>query len=201
VCAGLGRKLAWQAEQFRQVGKAPILFFDEPFLSGFGSAYLPISREEVIDILTQALEAARGAASGPLTLGVHCCGNTDWALLLSTPIDILSFDSYGYFDSLRLYAPALAAFLDRGGWLAWGLVPTLDPEDLKKETVDGLWQRFQQQVTRLAADLNRRPREILSQALLTPACGTGYLSPAAARGVFTSLAALSVRAQEWLAAL
>jgi hypothetical protein len=201
VSAGLGRKLAWQAEQFRQVGKAPVLFFDEPFLTGFGSAYLPISREEVIDILTQALEAARGGASGPLTLGVHCCGNTDWALLLSTPIDILSFDSYGYFDSLRLYAPDLTAFLDRGGWLAWGLVPTLDPEEFKKETVDDLWQRFQQQVAKLAQDLKTGPKDILSRAILTPACGTGYLSPDDARRVFTFLAALSVRAQDWLATL
>jgi hypothetical protein len=199
VCAGLGRKLAWQAEQFRQVGKDPVLFLDEPYLTGFGSAYLPISREEVIDILTQAMEAARGAVSGSLTLGIHCCGNTDWALLLSAPLDILSFDSYGYFDSLRLYAPALAAFLDRGGWLAWGLVPT--GEEFQQETPDHLWSRFQTQVSRLAADLNRRPRDILSQALLTPACGTGYLSPEAARRVFTSLTALSVRAQEWLAAL
>jgi hypothetical protein len=199
VCAGLGRKLAWQAEQFRQLGKDPVLFFDEPYLTGFGSAYLPISREEVIDILTQALEAARGAVSGPLKLGIHCCGNTDWGLLLSAPIDILSFDSYGYFDSLRLYAPALAAFLDRGGWLAWGLVPT--GEEFQQETPDHLWSRFQEQVTRLAADLNRRPRDILAPALLTPACGTGYLSLAAARRVFNSLAALSVRAQGWLAAL
>ena len=201
VCAGLGRKLAWQAEQFRQLGKAPVLFFDEPYLSGFGSAYLPISREEVIDILTQALEAARGAVSGPLNLGIHCCGNTDWSLLLNAPIDIISFDSYGYFESLRLYAPDLTSFLDRGGWLAWGLVPTLDPEEFKKETTDDLWQRFQQQVAKLAQDLKTGPKDILSRALLTPACGTGYLSPDDAHRVLTTLKELSLRGQEWLAAL
>ena len=47
VCAGLARKVAWQAEKFRELGKAPIVFLDEPFLTGFGSAYLPISKEEV----------------------------------------------------------------------------------------------------------------------------------------------------------
>ena len=102
VCAGLARKAAWQAEKFRELGKAPIVFLDEPFLTGFGSAYLPISKEEVTEILTQTLEEAREAAAGPVTLGMHCCGNTDWSLLLNAPIDILSFDSYGFFESLRL---------------------------------------------------------------------------------------------------
>jgi hypothetical protein len=201
VSSGLARKAAWQAEKFRQLGKHPVVFLDEPFLSGFGSAYLPISREDVTEILSQALEEVRGAATGPVTLGTHCCGNTDWSLLLSAPLDIVSFDSYGYFESLRLYGEALSAFLARGGWLAWGLVPTLDPEEFERQTVDTLWQRFQEQVTHLSADLHLAPQAILSQAILTPACGTGFMSPEAARRVLTTLAELSARAQEWLAAL
>jgi hypothetical protein len=201
VCAGLARKAAWQAEQFRALGKEPVVFFDEPVLTGFGSAYLPISEDEVTAILTQTLEEAREAAAGPVTLGVHCCGNTDWSLLLKAPLDILSFDSYGYFESLLLYAEALAAYLGRGGWLAWGLVPTLDPEEVKKETADGLWQRFQGQVSRLAEELNRSVKDILDQSLLTPACGMGYLSRDDARRVLAFLKELSFRGQEWLASL
>lgn len=199
VCAGLARKAAWQAGKFRELGKEPIVFLDEPSLTGFGSAYLPISREEVTEILTQTLEETRGAATGPVTLGSHCCGNTDWSLLLNAPLDIVSFDSYSYFDNLRLYAQPLSAFLARGSWLAWGLVPT--NEDFEHETTDRLWERFQEQTTRLAADLKLGLRGILSQALLTPACGTGFMSRDAARRVLTSLAELSTRGQEWLASL
>jgi hypothetical protein len=201
VGAGLARKAAWQAEKFRQLGKEPVVFLDEPYLSGFGSAYLPISGPEVTAILTQTLTEAREAAAGPVNLGIHCCGNTDWSLLLKAPIDILSFDSYGYFENLRLYAQALAAFLDRGGWLAWGLIPTLDPEELEKETADSLWRRFQQQVAQLAQDLKTGPKHILSQSLLTPACGMGYLNRDAALRVLTFLKELSFRGQEWLASL
>jgi hypothetical protein len=201
VCAGLARKVAWQAEKFRELGKEPIVFLDEPFLTGFGSAYLPISKEEVNEILTQTLEEARGAAAGPITLGMHCCGNTDWSLLLNAPIDVLSFDSFGYFDSLRLYDRALADYLGRGGWLAWGLVPTLDPEEFKKETADSLWQRFQQQIIQLAEDVHWGLKEILAQSLLTPACGTGYMSQDDARRVLITLKELGIRGQEWLAAL
>ena len=199
VCAGLARKAAWQAEKFRELGKEPIVFLDEPSLTGFGSAYLPMSREEVLEILTQTLEETRDAASGPVTLGTHCCGNTDWSLLLNAPLDIVSFDSYGYFESLRLYAQPLAAFLSRGSWLAWGLVPT--NEDFQHETTDKLWQRFKEQATRLAADLNLGLKDILSQSLFTPACGTGFMSQDSARRVLTTLAELSTRGQEWLASL
>jgi hypothetical protein len=199
VCAGLARKAAWQAEKFRELGKEPMVFLDEPSLTGFGSAYLPISREEVTEILTQTLEETRGAASGPVTLGTHCCGNTDWSLLLKAPLDIVSFDSYNYYESMRLYAQPLAAFIARGSWLAWGLVPT--NEDFQHETTDKLWERFKEQATRLAADLNLGLKGILAQALLTPACGTGFMSQDGARRVLSTLAELSTRGQEWLASL
>ncbi len=198
VCQGLAHKAAWQATKFRELGKDPVIFFDEPYLTGFGSAYLPISKPEVMEILSQTLEETRQAA-GPITLGVHCCGNTDWSLLLEIDIDLLSFDSFGYFDSLRLYDRALQKFLARGGWLAWGLVPT--GEELKDETTESLWQRFKEQVTQLAAEQKLGLREVLSQALLTPACGMGYLSEESARRVLTELKELSARGRQWLASM
>ncbi|MFZ2087661.1 MAG: hypothetical protein WAU47_03720 [Desulfobaccales bacterium] len=196
VSQGLARKAAWQAEQFRQVGREAVVFFDEPILTGFGSAFLPVSREEVSTILTETMEAAKEA--GPMTVGVHCCGNTDWGLLLSTPLDILSFDSYGFFDHLLLYDQALAAFFHRGGYLAWGLVPT--GEELSGETAESLWQRFASQAERLAG-LGLGLREVLSRSLLTPACGLGYLTPAGATRAMSLLSELSARARQWLASL
>jgi methionine synthase II (cobalamin-independent) len=197
VSQGLARKAAWQAEQFRKNGREAVMFFDEPILTGFGSAFLPVSREEVTTMLTETIEAVK--EPGPVTVGVHCCGNTDWGLLLETPIDILSFDSYGYFDHLLLYDKALAAFFQRGGFVAWGLVPTLDREHLAQETGDTLWQRFTSQVERLAG-LGLGVTEVLNHSLLTPACGLGYLSPEEATRALTLLAELSGRAREWLAA-
>ncbi len=196
VSQGLARKAAWQAEQFRQTGREAVMFFDEPILTGFGSAFLPVSREEVTTILTETIEAVKEA--GPVTVGVHCCGNTDWALLLETPIDILSFDSYGYFDHLLCFDKALAAFFQRGGAVAWGLVPT-HAEQLAQETGDSLWQRFTSQVERLAG-MGLGLREVLQHSLLTPACGLGYLTPEEATRALTILSELSGRAREFLAA-
>jgi|UniRef100_A0A7V6DR42 hypothetical protein len=197
VSQGLARKAAWQAEQFRQTGREAVMFFDEPILTGFGSAFLPVSGEDVATILTETIEAVKEA--GPVTVGVHCCGNTDWALLLKTPIDILSFDSYGYFDHLLCFDKALTAFFQRGGYVAWGLVPT-HAEDLAQETIDSLWQRFTFQLERLAGVGLGLP-EVLQHSLLTPACGLGYLSPEEATRALMILAELSGRARDWLSAL
>jgi methionine synthase II (cobalamin-independent) len=193
---GLAWKAAWQARKFWEKGKEAVIFFDEPYLTGFGSAYLPLSRAEVTEILSQTLNATRQAV--PVALGVHCCGNTDWSLLLEAPLDILSFDSYGFFDSLLLYEKALKDFFSRGGWLAWGLVPTGD--EFEGLAIDDLWQRFQDQVKQLAAR-GLEVKEVLSQALLTPACGLGFMSPESARRVLASLAELSRRTQGWLASI
>jgi len=196
VSLGLARKAAWQAQKFRELGKEAIIFFDEPILTGFGSAFFPLSREEVLAILTDALDAAR--QPGPVYLGIHCCGNTDWALLMKLPVDILSFDSYSYFDTLLLYHQDLHGFLARGGWLAWGLVPTR--EELLQENEDSLWQRFENQVKQ-AASRGLELRRLLSQALLTPACGLGYLTPEAATRGLELLHNLSSRARRWLQGL
>ena len=54
-----------------------IIFFDEPSLSSFGLAFSGLNREEVILSLNECFDAVKGLK------GVHCCGNTDWSVLLS----------------------------------------------------------------------------------------------------------------------
>ena len=58
--------------------------------------------------------------------GIHCCGNADWPSVLKSSIDILNFDAYGYFDAFAIYHSEVRGFLEKGGYLAWGIVPTTD---------------------------------------------------------------------------
>jgi arginine utilization protein RocB len=96
--------------------------------------------------------------------GIHCCGNTDWSVLLSTHLDILSFDAYGYLETLSLYPKDLKAFLERGGILAWGIVPT--SEEVLKEEAESLVKRFKEGVEVLSK--KGMDRTLLERAILTP---------------------------------
>jgi hypothetical protein len=196
VTRGLALKAAWQAAKIRETGRQAVIFFDEPSLTGFGSAFMQISREEVINLLSEAITSAR--EPGKAFFGIHCCGNTDWSVLLETPIDILNFDSYEFFENVKLYVPTLKKFLARGGYLAWGLIPT--SPTAPPETEEALWAKFKAQVEELARLGIDKPF-LLSQSLLTPACGLGYLTPDQACNALATLASLSRRAKAWLASL
>jgi hypothetical protein len=156
----LSSKARWMEKKFKDLfpGTPTILFFDEPSLSSFGSAFSSLNREEVIHSLNECFDAVKGLK------GIHCCGNTDWSVLLSTNLDILSFDAYGYLETLSLYPKELKAFLERGGILAWGIVPT--SEAIIKEDAKSLIGHFKEGVEALSK--KGIDRTLLERAILTP---------------------------------
>ena len=164
----LSAKARWMEKRFNDIlpGTKTIIFFDEPSLSSFGSAFSSLNREDVILSLNECFSAVKGLK------GVHCCGNTDWGVLLETNLDILSFDAFGYLETLSLYPEKVRTFLERGGILAWGIVPTRE-EDLLKETVESLLGRFKRGFETLQE--KGVDRALLRRAILTPSCGTASL--------------------------
>ena len=106
--------------------------------------------------------------------GVHVCGNAEWSVLLDSSADIVSFDAYSFFDKFILYPQEIKQFLDKGGIIAWGIVPTGDIDSVKKENVDSLltlWEKEVDQVEKIGIDR----KKIVDQSLITPSCGTGSL--------------------------
>lgn len=163
-----------------------IIFFDEPALSAFGSAFSGLTQEDVAHSLNQCYSAVQGLK------GTHCCGNTDWSVLLSTGLDILSFDAYGYLENLSLYPKELKRFLERGGILAWGIVPT--SEEVLKEDAQSLVNRFEGGVESLIKE--GIDPELLKRAILTPSCGTASLPIPLAERVCRLTAEVSKRLRE-----
>jgi methionine synthase II (cobalamin-independent) len=169
----LALKAGWQVRTLSRSGCPVIVFIDEPALAGFGSsAFISISRDEVSACLNEVVGAVQ--AAGGLA-GIHVCANTDWSLILESHTDIVSFDAYSYFDKFILYPDHIKKFLESGGILAWGIVPTSSPDNLAKETAQSLAFAWQTQVGALAK-LGIEPSKVLSQSLITPSCGTGSLS-------------------------
>lgn len=169
----LALKARWQAERLAEFQRPVIIFVDEPGLAGFGSsAFTSISREEVSQCFGDVFEPVHQAGG---LIGVHVCANTDWSLVLDSGADFVSFDAYGYFDRFILYSDQIKAFLEAGKFLAWGLIPTLNADDLEKETTASLLDRFETQLEQVAT-LGIDPQQLIKQSLITPACGAGTLS-------------------------
>jgi methionine synthase II (cobalamin-independent) len=167
VAKHLRLKASWMERELRKLSPQTIVFVDEPYMSSFGSAFISLSSTQVITLLEEIFAGIEGPK------GVHCCGNTDWSLLLSTSVDILNLDAYGYAEALALYPDEVSAFLERGGIIAWGIVPASD--QVLEETVEGLVERFHEALGLLTAKGLHRD-DLLASALIMPSCGCGSLS-------------------------
>ncbi len=186
VINGLSIKAAWQVKILSQTRRQPILFLDEPYLSGFGSAFSPIERDQVIDILGAVISYINEKSSA--LIGIHCCGNTDWAMLLDAGPHIINFDASDYMEYFLLYKDSIKSFLHRGGIIAWGIVPTASFTGL--ETVDQLFSKLQNGINTIIS-WGIEPEVIYRQSLLTPACGLGTMEPDDATKAMDLLAGLS----------
>lgn len=169
----------WQATTLAEYGLPVIIFVDEPAIGIYGqSTYITVTRSMILDDINTVFQGVH--AAGGLT-GVHSCDAIDWSLLYEAELEIVNLDVYQYGGSLLPYARELKDYLERGGVVAWGLVPTADWA--YDENVDSLLSRLKELWDQLTArgvdgDLLRR------QALFTPACGTGLLEPDLARRIY-----------------
>jgi len=184
----------WQIDRLSAFGPRVMVFLDEPSLLGFGSqTFITVSREDVIGDIDEVVAAIhdRGALAG-----VHCEANTDWSLLMESDLDILDFDAYDHMQAMTLYPAELHVFLERGGSLGWGIVPTLDREAAATETIPSLLARFDEGLGRLVHKGFDREL-LLRRALITPSCGAGgVLTEPLAERVLGLLRELSIRLRE-----
>ena len=175
-------KAAWQEQKLQPFAPQTIMFVDEPYMSSYGSGFVSLNREQVLTLLQEVFAGIAGLK------GVHCCGNTDWSVLLDTSVDILSLDAYTYAESLALYPEAVAVFLERGGIIAWGIVPS--GAQAMSETAEGLAARLHAALELLVKKGISKDR-LFSSGLVTPSCGTGSLQPLVSERVLALTAEVS----------
>jgi hypothetical protein len=177
----LKAKARWQVRELKQFSEEVIIFIDEPILSALGtSAYLGVSPEETSRLLNETADAITEAGGIP---GIHCCGRADWPLVMSTSIEIMNFDVYGYGDTLAMYPEETGDFLDRGGVIAWGIVPT--GEEIQGEDEESLLRIFGERKAELTARIDEDL--LMKGIMLTPSCGTGSRSIEETEKVFQIL--------------
>ncbi|MCA1961529.1 MAG: hypothetical protein LDL33_12120 [Desulfomonile sp.] len=185
IVKGVGLKAVAMVELFKPFAENVVVFFDEPALSAYGSsAWLGVSQSDVVDSLNEvfSLSLERGAIPG-----VHCCGNTDWGLLMQTEVRIINFDAVDYMDSFSIYAGAVNDFLRRGGIPAWGAVP--NTERATTESAADIRGRIEAGIKQLC--LAGVDRDLLTRRMIvTPACGCASLTVSQAKKVYSLLSEL-----------
>jgi hypothetical protein len=184
-----GRLKALVAQVRAQLPASPVVVvLDEPGLTAYVRSGFPLGAEDTIDLLSGAMATATSSAADVIA-GVHCCGPTDWRLVLhagpdlvSLPVDATAGDDGAGFST----------FLDRGGFIAWGAIPTDRPlgerDDLHWRRLNGLWG----ELARNGCD----PVRLRTQALLTPSCGLALHQPAQVAPVFALVRRLAERVQD-----
>jgi hypothetical protein len=167
VATWLAANVAGQVRRLGQGGLDALVVVDEPGLASAGIGPAEVG-------LWDPLRAV-----APVW-GMHVCGPVPWDLVDALELNLISLDvtRHGVPPQAR---PVLARLLRRGGRAAWGV---LDPA-----VPTGATDSAGMAVAALAAIARPgAPIENLAElSLLTPACGTGRLSPERERLAAASL--------------
>lgn len=157
----LARRINIQLSKLKKINPNAFMFIDEPglqFVFSAMSGYSDVAARRDMEIFFSLIEKPRG---------VHLCGNPDWDFLLGLDLDILSLDVYSNGEVFVSYASSIKKFLDRGGMLVWGIIPT-NADPFEKESIDSLENRL----IEMWAYLDRKGIDrnfLMSRSMLSPA--------------------------------
>ncbi len=132
----LARRLNVQLARLKQRNGNAFMFVDEPglqFLFSAMAGYTDSRAKGDLDQFFAQVDRPRG---------IHLCGNPDWDFLLNLDLDVVSVDAYTNAEILAAYATTLGRFLDRGGVIVWGVVPT-GLEAFAQEEIPSLIRRLE----------------------------------------------------------
>ncbi len=127
----MAKRVNSQLNVLKKINPNAFMYVDEPglqFLFNALAGYSDRAAREDMEMFFSLIERPRG---------VHLCGNPDWDFLLGLDMDILSLDVYTNGEIFSSYASSIKKFLDRGGILSWGIVPT-NFEPFEKENSESL---------------------------------------------------------------
>ena len=162
-----------------------MVFIEEPSFDELMQPGFPLAPETAIDLVSGALAAIETTAIS----GLHCCGSGDIASQLAAGPAILSLPVH---SEVAESAGYLIRFMEAGGFIAWGVVPTAGPIATSAErpwrALCALWCELVQR----GAD----PALLRTQALVTPECGLSGHTPAVAQRVHAIVAEIGRRVRD-----
>jgi hypothetical protein len=164
----VSQMVRWQTDRLKSAGLPVLMFVDEPALCLEGAGY--INEETRLSALEATLQEARSCGA---YAGLHCCAVRPFERMYRAKPDILSFDAD---EGLELFFAGSDArnFLNRGGMVGYGIVPTGSTSD--SASIFSRWLQAASQ----AGDL----QQFSGSALITATCGLGLLDVSAVKESF-----------------
>ena len=157
----MARRLNVQLGRLKQRNANAFMFVDEPglqFLFSAMAGYSDLKAKGDLDQFFSQVDRPRG---------IHLCGNPDWDFLLNLDLDVLSLDVYTNAEIFASYASAIGRFLDRGGVIVWGIVPTGFESFAQAET-PALIQRLEN-VWKVLWSKGIDREQMIARSMLSPA--------------------------------
>jgi hypothetical protein len=164
-----------------------LVILNEPYLASLGSSVVPVDKETVRAGWEDIFALVEGG------LGIHCCSNTDWEFVLGLNPSVVSVDAYATAKEFLLYADSIGSYMEKGGVVAWGIVPA-EYKIFATETTDSLYQKYLAIRSRLCASM---PEQIFdAQSLITPSCGIRFADRHGSLAIMKTAAEISHRIRD-----
>lgn len=157
----MAKRLNVQLARLKMRNVNAFMFVDEPglqFLFSAMAGYSDLKAKGDLDQFFAEVDRPRG---------IHLCGNPDWDFLLNLDLDVLSLDVFTNAQIFSSYAVAIRKFLDRGGVIVWGIVPT-GFEAFAQEEIPSLIQRLES-VWKILWKKGVDRDRMIAQSMLSPA--------------------------------
>ncbi len=157
----MAQRINTQLARLKKINKNAFMFIDEPglqFLFSSMAGYNDLKAKADLDNFFSMIDKPRG---------IHLCGNPDWDFLLGLDMDILSLDIHTNGEIFSSYAPSIKRFLDKGGILVWGIVPT-GFEIFARENMDSLISQLEK-VWHILGKKGIDIQYMLKKSMLSPA--------------------------------
>lgn len=166
-------------------GCRQLVFIEEEALVDLMHPGFPIAPDTAIDLVSGALAAIETDA----VAGLHVCGMGDIPTQLAAGPGVISLPAR---TEVVENAGYLVRFMERGGFIAWGAVPTNGP-------ILGSAERPWRNLAQVWCELVQRgadPAMLRRQSIITPDCGLESHTPAVAEQVMGVVAEVGRRARD-----
>ena len=156
------RKINLQYQQLAEKHSKAFVWVDEPGLGWVFNSHVGYNELQAQKDYRDFLDGFEGPRA------LHLCLNVHLPYLFELGLDILSIDAFQFETMPKGYAEDIAGFIEEGGIISWGLVPT-ESVTLDPETPESLFKRLIAYWEVIDQNSTVTAEQVARQALIAPA--------------------------------